>query len=127
MITKTKQNQNIWRLPKTEIRRQRRRGQVVSSYVQPLAQEVLIDVGCGEGFITNYFKKAGNVVGLDLSKKSLIMAKQKLPWSNIEFICADACYLPLKEDSFDKAVVLEILSIYLMKINKSFAVKLQLF
>jgi asparagine synthetase B (glutamine-hydrolysing) len=47
--------------------------------------------------------------GLDLSKSSLKIAKQKLKTNNIQFIRADVTAIPLRESSVDKVAVLEVL------------------
>jgi ubiquinone/menaquinone biosynthesis C-methylase UbiE len=102
-------DQNIWELSGRARHRQERRAQVTAFYLRPKESDIILDVGCGEGFITSHFLKASFVVGLDLSKSSLKIAKQKLKANNVQFIRADATSIPLRESSVDKAVVLEVL------------------
>ncbi len=54
----------------------------------PLKNKVVIDVGCGDGFFSNYFsEKAKKVYGIDNSIEQIKIAKKKNP--NIEFIFGD--------------------------------------
>jgi len=100
---------SIWDLKGRARRRQERRAQVTAWYLQPKERDVILDVGCGDGFMTSYFSKAGFVVGLELSCRSLEVAKRKVPKGNVQFVCADASFIPLRSDSIDKVAVLEVL------------------
>ena len=102
-------SQNIWKLNKSEIHRQKRRAQTTTFYLNPMPANFILDVGCSEGFIVSHFLKAGFVVSLDTLKDSLLTAKQKVRQSNVDFVNADAIALPLKTASFDKVTVLEAL------------------
>ena len=102
-------NQNIWALSGQEKRRQERRAQVTAFYLNPETCDFVLDVGCAEGFVTSRLLKASYVVGLDLSKSSLLAAKQRLRQPNVDFIRADVTALPLKPSAFDKMAVLEVL------------------
>ena len=89
-------SQNIWSLPQSEIYRQKRRAQTTAFYLDPRPTDTVLDVGCGEGFIASHLLKANFVVSLDTSKDSLLIAKQKVSKSNVDFVHADATQLPLK-------------------------------
>ena len=102
-------NQNIWVLDGTNMRRQLRRVQAVISYLDIEPRDIVIDIGCGEGFITSHLSKAGFVIGIDISKTALLKAKQKIKKTNVCFILADATALPIKIASLDKITLLEIL------------------
>lgn len=69
------------------------------------AGQTLLDVGCGKGsFCISAFKRGMKVVGIDFSEVALNYARSlKL---NIEFILADAHFLPCKDQSFDYVVCL---------------------
>lgn len=101
--------QNIWAYPKNEIHKQTRRAQATALHLNPTPADLILDVGCGEGFVTNHLLKAGLLVGLDASKDPLRIAKQKVRQSNVDFIYADATALPIKTTSFDKVMILEVL------------------
>lgn len=102
-------NQNIWALDKNEVYKQRRRAQTTAFYLNPKPADFILDVGCGEGFVASHLLKDGFIVGLDASKDSLLIAKQKVRQSNVDFIHADATALPLRTGSFDKVAILEVL------------------
>jgi ubiquinone/menaquinone biosynthesis C-methylase UbiE len=102
-------NQNIFELSGRDRHRQQRRAQVITFYLNPQKEDVILDVGCAEGFVTSYFLKAGFVIGLELSENSLKIAKQKLGADNVQFIRADATAIPIRASSIDKITVLEVL------------------
>jgi len=108
-ICQTMCNQNIWALDRSAIHRQVRRAQAVVFYLDITPEDYVLDVGCGEGFIASHLLKAGFMVGIDISKSSLLTAKQKVRQSNVEFIRADVTALPFKMTSFDKITLLEVL------------------
>jgi ubiquinone/menaquinone biosynthesis C-methylase UbiE len=61
------------------------------------------DIGCGPGRATMYLVSKGMVVtALDLSPKSLILARRRAPAAN--FVCATNLALPLGDGSFDAVV-----------------------
>jgi len=107
--SQTMSNQNIWELSGREKHRQKRRAQATAFYLNPTPTDLILDIGCGQGFITSHLLKASLAVGLDASKNSLSIAKQKLRQSNVEFVCADATVLPIRTATFNKIAMLEIL------------------
>jgi len=102
-------NQNIWGLDDGSMRRQKRRAQTVAFYLDSVSEDLILDLGCGEGFVTSHILNGGLIVGLDLSRISLSTAKQKTRLLNTEFVRADVTALPFKIDSFDKITLLEVL------------------
>lgn len=64
----------------------------------------ILDVGCGTGHLTNLLTKKGyNVIGLDLNKEMLDIAKNR--FKNIEFLQGDMRNLKLRR-TFDAIVML---------------------
>ena len=63
---------------------------------------VVLDVGCGTGlFFENVGQKANKVVGVDISRKLLLMAKEKASgMQNVSVLQADADHLPFRGASF---------------------------
>jgi ubiquinone/menaquinone biosynthesis C-methylase UbiE len=60
----------------------------------------ILDLGCGTGRITGYFKNKGyDVVGVDLSQEMLAIAKKNYP--DIEFRLCDMRALSIPDRSFD--------------------------
>jgi len=66
----------------------------------------LLDVGCGWGRWTlNASQKNYKCLGIDISIKSLIIAKkisQQLNLKNCNFVCCDVLDMPLKKNIFDR-------------------------
>lgn len=60
----------------------------------------LLDAGCGEGYLSQYYAQRGaDVVGVDISEKMITMCKQKSKDQSIDFFVGDICDLDLFEDS----------------------------
>jgi len=52
--------------------------------------DMVLDVGCGNGALTyDLAKKAKKVIGVDINKENIYFAKKKFSRDNIEYICAD--------------------------------------
>jgi ubiquinone/menaquinone biosynthesis C-methylase UbiE len=62
----------------------------------------LLDAGCGTGLFFKYAtNKAESVIGLDVSRKSLLYAKEQAKiLRNTHLVLADADHMPLKTDVF---------------------------
>lgn len=101
--------QNIYELHGSSLRRQLLRAQAVVFSLEISKGDYLLDIGCNEGFITSYLLKGRFVLGIDISKDSLLSAKKRLKKANVDFVCGDICALPLKPQSFDKITLLEVL------------------
>jgi ubiquinone/menaquinone biosynthesis C-methylase UbiE len=101
--------QDIYQLTGPNLRRQIRRVQAVTSTLKITPNDLVLDVGCGEGFVASHLLNAKFVVGLDDSKASLLIAKKKIRAENVDFIRADVAALPLKDSVFNKITLLEVL------------------
>jgi 2-polyprenyl-3-methyl-5-hydroxy-6-metoxy-1,4-benzoquinol methylase len=72
--------------------------------------QLLLDVGCGNGWLANYFlKKNRKVISMDISTINPIKALQNNPVANHAALVADVFYLPLKDNSVDCIVASEIM------------------
>ncbi|MGQ9506792.1 MAG: class I SAM-dependent methyltransferase [Candidatus Bathycorpusculaceae bacterium] len=62
----------------------------------------VLDVGCGTGILFDYIAgKAEAIVGLDISKKILLCAKNRAKnLGNVHLILADADHIPIREKAF---------------------------
>jgi ubiquinone/menaquinone biosynthesis C-methylase UbiE len=70
----------------------------------------IIEVGVGTGRVANPLQQRGfEIVGLDLSKGMLLKARDK---KVLKLIRADANCLPIKEKSFDAAILAHVLQIF---------------
>jgi len=63
---------------------------------------LVLDVGCGTGLLFNYLAdKAENIVGVDISRKTLLHAKNRSrKFANTHLVWADADNLPFKNSVF---------------------------
>ena len=82
------------------------RAQAISQLALDSASTVL-DVACGTGLnftlIQNYLKNQGKIIGIDLSSKTLDLARNRIfknSWTNIELIQTDSAEYR-SEDTFD--------------------------
>lgn len=78
--------------------------QIVNKFVNKVCiDDVILDVGCGPGDVTEHLiGKCNFVVGVDYAINMLLEAKKRLP--HIPFVCADAHNLPFKYGAFDVIV-----------------------
>jgi len=68
--------------------------------LQPIADQKLLDVGCGTGYFSHRFNDVGlQVTGIDLDIAMLQYAKSKN--KKVRYIQANAYKLPFDNDSFD--------------------------
>jgi ubiquinone/menaquinone biosynthesis C-methylase UbiE len=72
-----------------------------SRYVN--SAETILDVGCGSGVFSKALVRDGRIViAIDINKKLL----RKLGDGGVERICADAHFLPLRSQIFDRVLSL---------------------
>jgi 2-polyprenyl-3-methyl-5-hydroxy-6-metoxy-1,4-benzoquinol methylase len=78
-------------------------------HVQPT--DDVIDIGCHKGEMTLYLRQRtrGRVVGVDISEQAIADARHFFGTENIEWVLSEAEAIPLPSDSFDVAVLCEIL------------------
>jgi ubiquinone/menaquinone biosynthesis C-methylase UbiE len=70
----------------------------------------IVEVGVGTGRVAKPLQERGfEVVGVDISKGMLLRAREK---GVMSLIRADADFLPLKEKSFDAAILAHVLQIF---------------
>jgi len=68
----------------------------------------LLDLGCGNGYTTNYFLREGiSTVGLDISKKLLYSAKINSPKTDL--VLASGVKLPFMENAFHTVIFNDVL------------------
>jgi ubiquinone/menaquinone biosynthesis C-methylase UbiE len=99
--------QNIWELKGSQLIRQIKRAEVVKQMLKHSKAKQILDIGCAEGFITNYLSQLqAQVIGIDIDY-SLKIAKNEV--KNADFIQASITHLPFKDGTFEAATLLEIL------------------
>lgn len=59
----------------------------------------VLDVACGTGvLIPDYLaREVQSVTGVDISPEMIRIAREKFPWNNVRFVCADVENAPLEE------------------------------
>jgi 2-polyprenyl-3-methyl-5-hydroxy-6-metoxy-1,4-benzoquinol methylase len=73
------------------------------------ADNVVLDIGCGNGFLTrDIAEKARSVTGIDASKNNIELARKDFSRDNIKYICGDACQYDFGE-KFDVVVLSNLL------------------
>lgn len=72
--------------------------------------DVVLDVGCGEGYLISMIPRTVKVVGLDISKVALEKAEELLRnKDNVKLVFGDAQKMRFKKDSFDKVLCSELI------------------
>jgi len=72
-------------------------------------QDAVLDIGCGNGFLTHdVANKVRSVTAIDLSKDSIELAKRDFNKANIKYICGDASQFDFGE-KFDVTILSNIL------------------
>ena len=87
-------------------------------------QDTVLDIGCGNGFLTyDVAKKAKSVTAIDLNEDNIEFAKRNFNKDNIKYICMDAAQLNCEEE-FDTVIMSNVLEHidnrydFLLKIKK---------
>jgi trans-aconitate methyltransferase len=73
--------------------------------------DAVLDVGCGDGKITDYVAEKvpdGQVVGLDISEKMIVEASSLFKKDHLTFIQGNAAEIPFK-NQFDKVISFNVL------------------
>ena len=75
-------------------------------FASKLSKGSVLDVACGTGYGSAYLSEKGCfVVGVDISKKALSIAKKH--YYRAEFVLADASILPFRENAFNTIISFE--------------------
>lgn len=74
-------------------------------------QDRVLDGGCGRGFMLNLARAVAEsrLVGIELDREVLAVAGRNLVGRRIGLVHGDLCRLPYANDSFDKAILAEVL------------------
>ncbi len=70
---------------------------------------LVLDVGCGIGRWTKIASKNNTVVGIDISRLMIKMAKNSSRRENCSFLVADIRFLPFKNNVFDLVISVTVL------------------
>jgi ubiquinone/menaquinone biosynthesis C-methylase UbiE len=83
----------------------RNEARLVFKSLKPQKEEMILDLGSGDGVWYNELRKRGlNVVGIDVSEVDLRKAKKRAENMNLthNFILSSGQFMPFKENTFDK-------------------------
>jgi SAM-dependent methyltransferase len=87
----------------------------LDALVDPLAPSDLLDVGCGEGRVTEHLagrlSPGARVVGLDRDVPKLRAAWTARDLARVELMTGDAHALPFADDAFDVVTLIEMLQL----------------
>lgn len=93
--------------------------QIILNLVNKFGIGKVLDVGCGDGYITSLiFEKFKNVIGIDISEKAIKIAREKS--QGVTFIVGSCTNLPFSDRSFDTIVASEIIEHVNYNNGKSF-------
>lgn len=68
----------------------------------------ILDWGCGDGQITNYFnRRKNNIIGIEIDYKKILIAKENYILGN--YILFDGLHLPFKNNSYDTMILNDVL------------------
>jgi acetyltransferase-like isoleucine patch superfamily enzyme len=82
-----------------------RRAEFCARYLKP--EDVVLDVGCGEGYLTNKLKRrCKTMIGIDYAEDAIQKAKR---FPGVEYYHMNATDLRFDDERFDKILCLELL------------------
>lgn len=67
----------------------------------PDRSSILLDYGCGIGRITKYLTGYSRVYGVDVSQRTLNLARQRIPDWHLTFLKTEGRRIPVPENSVD--------------------------
>jgi SAM-dependent methyltransferase len=79
----------------------------------------VLEVGCGVGRWTKILAEENSVIGVDLSRFMIAMARKECRGKQCSFVVADVSFLPFRENTFDLVVSIAVLQ-HLLDENKLF-------
>jgi len=87
----------------------RRLHQAITKHI-PKETKLILDVGCGNGWVAKYFLPKGkNVISMDIALKNPQKVLKENSGENHAAVVADAYHLPFKKTSFDAIIAAEIM------------------
>jgi SAM-dependent methyltransferase len=89
----------------------RRRVKLFLRWLELTPHDQVLDGGCGRGFVLNLAREVADsrLVGTELDRRVVDVACRNLVGRGIQLVNGDLCRLPYATDSFDKAILAEVL------------------
>jgi ubiquinone/menaquinone biosynthesis C-methylase UbiE len=81
----------------------------ITPLVQSLSGKSILELGCGIGRWANITSCANSVVGVDLSRSMIKIAKNACRGRDCSFVVADASHLPFRDSIFDVVMSVTVL------------------
>ena len=89
----------------------------IQSYLTKNSDDYILDIGCGDGYWTNYFSKsAKKIIGIDPNKEDVEIAKKRAK-QNVVIMTGQAEHLEFADTTFDKVVSVCVFEHLLSDIN----------
>ena len=76
---------------------------MIKEIFEQIEEQKILDVGCGNGLLTEFFIKKNHVTGVDFAQEMLSIAANK----GFEVFCANATCLPFEKNQFDMVFCME--------------------
>lgn len=86
----------------------RYRKKLIFDLIKPKKKDMLLDVGCGLGYMASLLSKKCKTYGIDTDTKSIKLAK-KVGDGNATFLVANALKMPFKGNTFDYVIASEVI------------------
>lgn len=89
----------------------KRRVKLFLTWLELTPHDQVLDGGCGRGFMLNLARAVADsqLIGTELDAHVLDVARRNLKGRGIRLVNGDLCHLPYADDSFDKAILAEVL------------------
>ncbi|MFO8052424.1 MAG: methyltransferase domain-containing protein [Candidatus Omnitrophota bacterium] len=82
----------------------------VLRHLQACSGLKILEIGCGNGFLTNYLRQQGHkVLGIDISESAIQIAKQSHPESDFLCLSAEQDLSSTIKDKFDAIIAVEVM------------------
>lgn len=96
---------------------------LIDRVMPPDLNDVILDIGCGSGNITNYLAaKSKQVTGVDANEEAILYAKQTFVKSGLSFKHALIDQIDFRDETFTKIYILELIEhIYAEQIKDFFS------
>lgn len=97
-----------WDMAKRKDRFYIQHTKIISNLISKFGIGKILDVGCGDGYITSLiFENFKDVIGIDISKKAIKFAREKN--QGVTFVVGTCTNLPFSDESFDTIVASEVI------------------
>ena len=88
--------------------------EATETLLHPRNGDTILDIGCGNGIMMKRIAGACDcrLIGTDISKDALKIAKRRLASTSIELLCCSVDDMPLKDATVDKALTINTMYVW---------------